>query len=216
VEAIPEALDGNTPRQHPIDDLCGGGCPFFFVYNEGTMSRSVAWKARLAKELGRPERLAVLGVGNVSRGDDAVGVVCAEALGRLAGSSAHPRLKVFIAHEAPENFTGAVRDFRPSHVLVIDAAAAGFHPGSVFLVDPEAIPDEDISTHRTPLSTLAAYLERTVGCRVVILGIEPEDFTSGAPLSLPARKAVDNVAAYLAGFASRRLKSSSASRRKCS
>ena len=180
------------------------------------MSRLIGWKARLARELGWPEKLAVLGVGNISRGDDAAGVRTAETLAGLLLSRSIPRLKIMVAHEAPENFTGVVREFGPSHALVIDAAAAGFRPGSVFLVNPQTIPDEDISTHRTPLSTLAAYLEKTVGCRVVILGIQPGGFTAGAPLSPPVCLAVDEIAAYLAGFASLRLRFSSASRRKCS
>lgn len=175
------------------------------------MHKPVAWKARLAKELGQPQKLAVLGVGNVSRGDDAAGVRAAEALFDLVAPRANPRLKIFIACDAPENFTGAVRDFGPSHVLVIDAAAAGFRPGTVFLPDSAQIPDEEISTHRTPLSTLAAYLEKTVGCRVVVLGIEPQVFVLGAPLSPSVRKAVKRVVDYLAGFVVRRLRSSSAS-----
>jgi len=180
------------------------------------MSKTVAWKARLAKELGRPEKLAVIGVGNVAKGDDAAGVRAAETLVRLVGPGARARLRIFVTHEVPENFTGAVRAFAPSHVLVIDTAAAGFKPGTVFVVDPAAISREEISTHRTPLSTLAAFLEETVGCRVVILGVEPEDFTAGASLRPSVQAAVGRVAGYLAGFVSRRLRSSSASRRRCS
>jgi len=180
------------------------------------MSRPIAWKARLARELGRPEKLAVLGVGNVSKGDDAAGVRAAERLAALVAATACPRLKVFVTGEAPENFTGAVRAYGPSHVLVVDAAAARFKPGVVFLLDAAAIPDDGISTHRTPLSTLAAYLERTAACHVVILGIEPESFAPGAPLRPSVRKAVGEVAEYLAAFASRRLRSSSASKRRYS
>jgi hydrogenase 3 maturation protease len=186
-----------------------------FLYN-GTMNRRVAWKARLARELGRPEKLAVLGVGNIAKGDDAAGVRAAEALADLAGARATPRLKVFVTHEAPENFTGAVRDFEPTHVLIIDAAAAGLRPGDIFIVDRGLVPDEDVSTHRIPLSTLVGYLERTAGSRVVVLGIEPTSFAAGMPLSPPVRQAVDRVAAFLAGFASRRLRSSSALGRKYS
>ena len=119
------------------------------------MSKPRAWKARLARELGRPEKLAVLGVGNVSKGDDAAGVRAAERLAGLVAATPRPRLKVFVAGEAPENFTGAVRAFGPSHVLVVDAAAAGFKPGTVFQIAAAAIPDDGISTHRTPLSRLA-------------------------------------------------------------
>jgi len=180
------------------------------------MRKSVPWKARLARELGRPEKLAVLGVGNVAKGDDAAGVRAAEALSRLVPPKDFPRLKIFVAHESPENFTGAVRDFGPSHVLIIDTAAGGFPPGTIFLIDPPGIADEDVSTHRTPLSTLAGYLEKTIGCRVVILGIEPGSFVLGAPLKASVQKAVDRVAGGLAGFVGRRLRSSSASGRKYS
>ena len=176
----------------------------------------VAWKARLARELGRPEKLAVLGVGNVSKGDDGAGVRAAERLAGLLATTPCPRLKVFVAGEAPENFTGAIRAFGPSHVLVVDAAAAGFKPGAVFQVDAAAIPDDGVSTHRTPLSTLAAYLEKTAACRVVILGMEPESFVPGAPLRPSVRKAAGEIAEYLAGFARRRLRSSLASKHRCS
>jgi len=182
----------------------------------GRMLKAMAWKRRLARALGRPEKLAVLGVGNVARGDDAAGVRVAEALTSLAGGGATPRFKVFVTDEAPENFTGPVREFAPTHVLIIDAVAAGFRPGAIFIVEPGAVPEEDVSTHRTPLSTLAGYLERTVGCRVVILGIEPAALAPGAPLSPAARRAIERVAASLARFASRRLRSSSASGRRYS
>jgi hydrogenase 3 maturation protease len=174
------------------------------------MRKPVAWKARLVRELGRPQKLAVLGVGNVAKSDDGAGVRTAEALARLVRSERNARLKIVIGHEAPENFTGAVRHFRPSHVLIIDAAGAGFPPGAVFLVDRSGIQNDDVSTHRTPLTTLAAYLEETVGCRVVILGIEPETLVPGALLSRPVQAAAEAAATYLAGFAKRRLRSSSA------
>ncbi len=186
------------------------------------MTKRVAWKRRLARALGRPEKLAVLGVGNTGKGDDAAGVRAAEELLRLTGSRApggRPdarRLEVFVAHDVPENFTGPVRRSGASVALVIDAASGGHQPGTVFLVDPAAIPAEDVSSHRTPLAALASYLEGTAGCRVVILGIEPRGFVEGAGLSGPVRKGVEEVAAWLAAYAGRRVRSSSASGRRCS
>ena len=186
------------------------------------MSKRVAWKRRLARALGRPEKLAVLGVGNVGKGDDAAGVRAAEALLRLTGAgtprsaSARPRLEVFVAHDVPENFTGPVRRSGASVALIIDAASGGHRPGTVFLVDPAAIPAEDVSSHRTPLAALAAYLERTAGCRVVILGIEPRGFIEGSALSGPVRAAAAEVAGWLDSFSGGRVRSSSASGRRCS
>jgi hydrogenase maturation protease len=180
------------------------------------MRRREEWEDHLEEEFARFERLAVIGVGNADKGDDAAGVLCAQALQRRAGTRAASRLTVILAYNAPENFTGDVRKFGATHVLIVDAAAGGFSPGALFLFDPAEIRDDDASTHRAPLSLLANFLEKTAGCRVLVLGIEPKSFEPGASLSPEVSAAVENAAAGLAAFALRRVKSSSASRRKCS
>jgi hydrogenase maturation protease len=180
------------------------------------MRRMQEWEMRLREEFGRPERLAVLGVGNVAKGDDAAGVLCAQALGKLVDRRTAARLKIILAYDAPENFTGDVRKFGATHVLIVDVAASGFPPGAVFLFDPDEIRDEDASTHRAPLSLLARYLEKTAGCSVLVLGIEPKCFEPGAPLSPEVARAVEKAAAALAAFARRRVRSSSASRHRYS
>ena len=169
----------------------------------GRMRRAVAWKRRLASALGRPERLAVMGVGNLDRGDDAAGVYAAARLLKRARHKS-PRLKVILAHNVPENFTGQVRAFAADAVLVLDAAGGGFPPGTIHVVDAERIAAEDVSTHRTPLSTLAEFLEKTAGCRVVILGIEPETLAPDSGMTPRVRAAAAEVAAYVAAFAARR------------
>jgi hydrogenase 3 maturation protease len=176
----------------------------------GEMRKPEAWKSRLARELGRPKRLAVMGVGNVAKGDDGAGVFCAAALARLTAGLASPRLKIIPAGEAPENFTGDVRKFGATHVVIVDVAAGGFPGGTVFLADPRRIRDDDASTHRLPLPLLAAYLEQTVGCRVILLGIEPKSFEPGAPLSAEVSRAAESAAAALAALSRRLLRSSSA------
>jgi hydrogenase 3 maturation protease len=176
----------------------------------GLMRKPESWESRLAKELGQPERLVVLGVGNVAKGDDGAGVSCAEALARLTAGLPVARLKIIVAYDTPENFTGDVRKFRATHVLILDAAAGGFPPGTVSLIDPGQIREDDASTHRAPLSLLHAYLERTIGCRAIVLGIEPESFDPGAPLSAGVAEAVEKTAAGLAALLRKRLRSSSA------
>jgi hydrogenase maturation protease len=170
----------------------------------GRMRKAGAWKRRLAAAIGRPDRLAVMGVGNVDRGDDAAGVYAAERLLKRSGREI-PRLKVILAHHVPENFTGQVRAFGADAVLVLDAAAGGLPPGTIHLVDPDRIAREDVSTHRTPLSTLAEFLEKTAGCRVVILGIEPGTLAPGSRVTPAVRAAAEEAAAYVAALAARRL-----------
>lgn len=173
-----------------------------------------SWRKTLAREIGRSSRVAVLGIGNASRGDDAVGVMIArELLARPAGSGA--RTLVLAAEEAPENFTGAVRAFAPDLVLVLDAAPGEEPPGTISLIDPRRIADDDLSTHRIPLGRLVSYIEKTIGSRVRILGIEPASLEPGRGISPEASAAVSAVAEFLEKIlAEKALRSSSASERK--
>jgi hydrogenase 3 maturation protease len=168
------------------------------------------WRTRLAWELRTARRLIVLGVGNLDRADDGAGSLCAQRLERLlarsprpAGQSGRTKLEVLQAldgGEVPESATGVIRKFRPSHVLIIDAAAGGHAPGNVFFINRKKIPEDDLTTHRIPLSHLVRYLEETVGCRVVLLGIEPRNLEPGKPMSRPVGQAVRAVADTLDGL----------------
>jgi hydrogenase 3 maturation protease len=165
--------------------------------------------ASLKNELSSAARVVVLGVGNIGRGDDGAGVLAAAALKKELGQRGRPRLKILIGHETPESLTGEIRRFQPDLVLILDAALSRKKPGSIFLLKKTDMAVEDISTHRIPLSLLVEYLEKSVGCRVRVLGIEPRSCREGASLSAPVRKAVETLAsllaADLAGQSSRRL-----------
>jgi len=154
--------------------------------------------AGLDLELRAAPRVVVLGVGNVGRADDGAGIRTAAALKKRLGKKGRSRLKVLLGHETPENLTGEIRRFRPDLVLILDAAAGGKKPGSVFVLERKDMAVEDISSHRMPLALLADYLEKSVGCRVRILGIEPRSCREGVSLSAPVRKAVETLAPLLA------------------
>jgi hydrogenase 3 maturation protease len=178
------------------------------------------WRETVSRELRNAGRLFVLGVGNRRKGDDAAGSLCVRLLRRemavrmrpgakgaqLARRSPvfrkglAPEVRVVDAGEAPENATGEVRKFAPTHVLIIDAAVGGHRPGTVFVVDRRKIRQEDVSTHRLPLSLLARYLEKSFGCRVILLGIEPREVGWGKPVSAVVEASAARLAAWLAGI----------------
>jgi len=154
------------------------------------------WERVLRQEIRRSLRVAIVGVGNVARGDDAAGALAARAL--LSGRSPLPEKALVIdAGEVPENFTGVVRVFAPDLVVIVDSAATGGPAGAVFLVDPAEVADEDVSTHRIPLTRLSRYIRETMGCRVLILGIEPLSFEPGSPMTPAVGKAVRRVVSVL-------------------
>jgi len=143
----------------------------------------------LKKFFKNAERIAVVGVGQECRQDDAVGIITVERLYKeLSGSFKLPLsiseknfcignkiVKFFIGAETPESLTGKIRKFKATHVLFIDAAQLARTPGEMELVPLAEIQGEKISTHNIPLSLLGKFLELDMGCKTLLLGIQPKD-----------------------------------------
>jgi hydrogenase 3 maturation protease len=155
------------------------------------------WKSQLRQGLKGKGRLVILGVGNPLKGDDAAGLLCAEQLMKGVPKKARVGVKVLRAYDVPENYTGVIRKFKPSRVLIIDAALAGLKPGEVFILEKEKIAIEEISSHKIPLMVLISYLEQSIGCRVTVLGIQAKDLSFGAPITPVIKTAVKTVSDYM-------------------
>ena len=139
------------------------------------------------------QKLAVLGIGNPLRGDDAIGV---EILKRLKGRV--PRnVALFDCEMVPENFLSEIERFRPTHVLMIDAAQLDLEPGEARLIPTEKITGVALSTHTLPLSLTAEILRGDIGARVVLLGVKPERTEFGEGLSPRLQKASEEIAAII-------------------
>jgi len=120
-------------------------------------------------------RIAVVGVGNEMRKDDAVGVQVAKKLrGKLSR-----QFRLIEAGTIPESYIDKVREFRPTHVLIIDAAQIGTNPGNSRLLSPRKVKGLSISTHTLPLNVFAEFVKRETGSRVKILAVQPKDLEFG-------------------------------------
>ena len=153
-----------------------------------------------ATSVKRPPRLAIVGIGNELRGDDAVGVlIVRDLLQRVPKEGSIPSLLVVDAGSSPANCTGTLRRFAPEFVLLIDAAQMYERPGAVrYLVDKSVV-GPSASTHSLPLSMIAEYLSAEFHCNVALLGIQPANDALSASLSSPVQRARDTVVEYLAG-----------------
>ncbi len=68
-------------------------------------------------------KIAVLGIGSRLKGDDAGGVIAAEDLrGALSKNFEKLNVGIFIGGTAPENVTSEIKRFKPSHLIIVDAA----------------------------------------------------------------------------------------------
>ena len=130
-------------------------------------------------------------------GDDAAGVFVARRLKPFETDN----LLVVEACYVPENFTGTVRRLQPDLVLLVDAAQMGARPGFVNWIDWRDTTGISASSHTGPLSSVANFIETTMGCEVRIVGIQPADLTMNAPLSPAVEAAVGEVVEALSGVA---------------
>jgi hydrogenase 3 maturation protease len=130
------------------------------------------------------------------KSDDRLGVALAQALAKKL--PAGPDIRIVSGGEAPENFTGAIRAFFPSHVLLLDAVDHGLEPGTVFLADERSITVGDMTSHHLPLRLLMRFLGSSIPCRVILVGVQPQTLLPGNKLSSPLKKTLPLLAEFLA------------------
>ena len=139
---------------------------------------SMDWQKKLKQDIEKDvagcNKAVVLGVGNEFYAHDMGGLRVAEGIKTLVArhNAGEDKINVMIAGTAPENFTGAIRQSKPSHVVIIDAAEMGQDVGYTRTIDAGEIDGATVSSHNMKLSTLAGYLESEVGCRAVLIGIQ--------------------------------------------
>ena len=160
----------------------------------------VTWKTALRQLLKQPAnksgsllRIAILGVGNEMRSDDAAGVLAARALAQRECAAHTGRVLILEAGNAPENRTGELRAFAPDAVLMIDAADMGEKPGTIQMIREEFIDGMSASTHSLPLSMLARYLKLELHCVIACLGIQPDSNEVGERVSPEILAAINEL-----------------------
>lgn len=107
---------------------------------------------------------ALLCIGNPMRGDDDVG----NEVGRIVEENL-PDWRVFYGQDVPENEFGALREFAPEILIVVDAMS-GFNEEKIEFFDLSDDRDYIYSTHNLPTPVLLTYL-RKICPKTLFLGI---------------------------------------------
>ena len=148
----------------------------------------------LEKWFAGAKRVVVAGIGNPIRTDDFVGVKIVQDLTGKVPENVH----IIECETVPESFMQDIVDFKPSHVLLVDAAILGLKPGETGLVLPEQITDfPAITTHVLPLRIFCEYITKMAEAKIALLLIEPEDTEFGEGLTAPVEAAAEKIAKQL-------------------
>ncbi len=154
-------------------------------------------KTLLSNRLDGAKRVAVLAIGSEFRADDAAGILVGESIIKRNKSR---KLKVFRGETAPENLTGEIRKFKPSHIIIVDTADMKESPGTVLLLKPEELSkDITFSTHKMPAEILIEYFIKTMGCMVTFIGIQPLTIKFGTKPSKHVKESAREVASAILG-----------------
>jgi len=148
----------------------------------------------LGEYLGEGERRVVLmGVGNPMRGDDGVGVAIIQRL----QENPIPGVMLLNTETVPESYIGKVESHRPTHVLLVDAANFGGRPGDTRLIDSQHIGGQAVSTHSLPLTIFITYIEKSLGIKVLLLGVQPKTVAFGEGMTSELAEASKRIAETL-------------------
>ncbi len=150
-----------------------------------------------------PQRVCLVGIGNLEWGDDGFGMVLAATLkDRFAQSNlayhGQRRPSILEGGSTPENILHSITSNRFDHVILLDAVDFQALPGTVILLDGAQLEHRfpQISTHKISLGLLAKYVACHNQSRVWLLGVQPLSL-SGTTLSPQVQSAVEVIANIL-------------------
>jgi hydrogenase 3 maturation protease len=140
-------------------------------------------------------KVVIAGIGNPIRTDDYVGLRIVEQL----KSKVPQNVLLLEAETVPESYISEIEEFKPSHVLLIDAAFLGLSPGDASLIDAEKIANYSaVTTHILPLRIFCEYIKQVTGAKIGLLLVEPKSMEFGEGLSVEVQAAVEQLTKLLA------------------
>jgi len=157
------------------------------------MKEESRYEQKLKAWLSGVRRVAIVGVGNTIRRDDAIGI----EIVRLLQGKASPDVLLIEAETMPENCIDQIVDFHPSHVLILDSGLVGGRPGNAKLLKPTENMKATVSSHMLPLQVFCAYLEKAINAKILMLVVQPKDTEIGEALTKELTSAANKTADFL-------------------
>lgn len=123
--------------------------------------------------LEKANRLLFIGVGNVLKSDDGVGVIISQQI------IERPNISALTVEVSIENYIGKINSLGPETILIVDCMELGSSPGSYRLVALDEVEDITFNTHNISLGRLGDFFHYPT----YVLGIQPKTTAFGDELS---------------------------------
>ena len=139
-------------------------------------------------------RVIIAGIGNPIRNDDFIGTKIIQQLHNKLSNNVY----LIECETVPENYLLEIEAFKPSHVLIIDAAMLKLTPGETLLVFPEQLDEFTIfTTHALPLLMFNNYLKHFTNSKTALLLIQPKNVELGETITTELKKTANQIASVL-------------------
>jgi hydrogenase 3 maturation protease len=128
-------------------------------------------------------KILFVGIGNVLKKDDGVGVYITRKIKKTATVS------VLTVEISIENYIGKINSMDPDILILIDCVDFQSPPGTTKLLPLSQIQDLTYNTHNISLKRFTEFFKMPV----FILGIQPEKVDFGENISYLVRKVADKI-----------------------
>jgi len=163
----------------------------------GSKNKKNNIEADLKNWLSNAQKVVIAGIGNPLRKDDFVGVEIVRNLQNKVSRSVY----LIECETVPESFIEPITEFKPTHILIIDAAMLNLKPSSSKLIESSQMTKHPpISTHAMPLRIFCEYLAKTTGAKIALLVIQPKDTSFGEGLTSKLRETATTLTNFLSRF----------------
>jgi hydrogenase 3 maturation protease len=147
--------------------------------------------------LSNAQKVVIAGIGNPLRKDDFVGVEIVRNLHNNVSRSVY----LIECETVPESYIEPIIKFKPTHILIIDAAMLNLTSGSSKLIEPDQmVTHPPFSTHILPLRIFCEYLAKTTEAKIALLAIQPKDTSFGEGLTSKLRETTTTLTNLLSRF----------------
>jgi hydrogenase 3 maturation protease len=145
--------------------------------------------------------VAIIGIGNIMRGDDGFGPKIIELLSRKQATlpEGRQRAHLFDCGTVPENYIFPILSTSCETIILVDAADFGAKAGTIKTLALEEISASGISTHNSSIRLFTDLLMTGRGnLNIFAVSIQPKKIAFGDSLSDEVRLGIDELAGIFA------------------
>jgi hydrogenase 3 maturation protease len=133
------------------------------------------------------KKLLFVGIGNLLRSDDGVGVYISQRI-RTRTTVSSLTVEVSI-----ENYIGKINSINPDILILIDCVELNSTAGTIKLMPVSQIEDLTFNTHNISLKRLSEFFNM----QVFILGIQPLNIVFGENISYLVKQVADEIIKHI-------------------